>query len=189
MKDRERLIELIKTRSYKYSEKPFRLSSGAYSNYYFNLKQTTYNPEGLYLVGKLVFEKIKELGLKIDAIGGLTMGADPIAFAVARYSHDMNEPIEAFVIRKEPKGHGTMTQIEGNVKAGDKVIIIDDVVTTGASTIKAINVAREAGLIIVGVIALLDRCEQNGRQNIEALGYPFWSILTVRDFGINHSKN
>ncbi|MCX7794134.1 MAG: orotate phosphoribosyltransferase [Thermodesulfovibrionales bacterium] len=185
MNDRERLIELIKIRSYKYSEKPFRLSSGIYSNYYFNLKQTTYSPAGLYLVGKLIFEKIKELGLKVDAIGGLTMGADPIAFAVARYSYDMNEPIEAFVIRKEPKGHGTMSQIEGNVKEGNRVIIIDDVVTTGASTIKAINVAKAAGLIIVGVIALLDRCEQNGRQNIEALGYPFWSILTVRDFGIN----
>ncbi len=189
MSERERLIELIKTRSYKYSERPFRLSSGAYSNYYFNLKQTTYSPEGLYLVGKIIFQKIKELGLRVDAIGGLTMGADPIAFAVARYSFDMNEPIEAFVIRKEPKGHGTMSQIEGNVKEGDRVIIIDDVVTTGASTIKAINVARNAGLIIIGVIALLDRCEQNGRQNIEALGYPFWSIFTVEDFGIKLKKN
>lgn len=185
--ERERLIELIKARSYKYSEKPFRLSSGSYSHYYFNLKQTTYSPEGLYLVGKLVFEKIKELNLKIDAIGGLTMGADPIAFAVARYSYDMKEPIEAFVIRKEPKGHGMLSQIEGNVKKGDRVIIIDDVVTTGASTIKAIKVAEENGLTIAGVIALLDRCEQNGRQNIEATGYPFWSILTVKDFGIKGS--
>lgn len=189
MSDRERLIELIKGRSYKYSEKPFRLSSGAYSNYYFNLKQTTYCPEGLYLVGKLLFQKLKELDLKVDAIGGLTMGADPIAFAVARYSYDMREPIEAFVIRKEPKGHGTMSQIEGNVKEGDRVVIIDDVVTTGASTIKAMNVAKENGLIIVGIIALLDRCEHKGRQNIEALGYPFWSILTIEDFGIKPQKN
>lgn len=188
MSDREKLIELIKARSYKYSERPFRLSSGAYSNYYFNLKQTTYSPEGLYLVGKLIFEKLKELDLKVDAIGGLTMGADPIAFAVARYSYDMNEPIEAFVIRKEQKGHGMMSQIEGNVKEGDRVIIIDDVVTTGASTIKAINVARQSGLNIIGVIALLDRCEQNGRENIEALGYPFWSILTVEDFGLKPQK-
>ncbi len=188
-KERERLIELIKLRSYKYSEKPFRLSGGGYSNYYFNLKQTTYSPEGLYIVGKLVFEKIMDLGLKVDAIGGLTMGADPIAFAVARYSYDMKSPIEAFVIRKEPKGHGTMSQIEGNVKEGDRVIIIDDVVTTGASTIKAINVAKQNGLIILGVIALLDRCEQKGRQNIEATGYPFWSILTVEDFGIKPPKD
>jgi len=184
MNEKDRLIELIKTRSYRYSEKPFRLSSGGYSNYYFDLKKTTYSPEGLYLVGKLIFEKLKELNLKPQAVGGLTMGADPIAFAVARYSYDMKEPIEAFVIRKEPKGHGTMSQIEGSVREGMRVVIIDDVVTTGASTIKAINIARQNGLIILGAIALLDRCEQNGRQNIEATGHPFWSILTIEDFEI-----
>lgn len=183
MTEREQLIQLIKERSYKYSENPpFRLSSGGYSNFYFDLKKTTLSPSGQYLIGKIIFERIKELSLKIDAIGGLTMGADPIACAVARYSFDQREPIEAFTIRKEPKGHGTMHQIEGHIKKGDRVIIIDDVITTGSSTIKAIKAAEEFGLNIQAVIVLLDRCEQKGRQNIESLGYKVYSILNLYDF-------
>jgi orotate phosphoribosyltransferase len=98
------------------------------------------------------------------------------------YSHIAKEPIHAFVIRKEPKQHGLKLPIEGDIKAGDHVIIVDDVVTTGGSTIKAINTAKENDLIIDAVIILLDRCEQNGRQNIEALGYPVYDILTLHDF-------
>lgn len=183
MTERELLIQLIKERSYKYSENPpFKLSSGGYSYFYFDLKKTTYSPLGQFLIGKIVFEKIKELSLKIDAIGGLTMGADPLACAVARYSYDKGEPIEAFTIRKEPKSHGTMHQIEGYIKRGDRVIIIDDVITTGSSTIKAIKVAEEFGLDIQSVIVLLDRCEQNGKENIEAHGYKVYSILNLYDF-------
>lgn len=177
------LVQIIRERSFQYSSEPkFKLSSGAVSNFYFNLKKTTQSPDGMYLTGKIVFEKIKELGLHPHAIGGLTMGADPIAYAVAMYSYIVKKPIHAFVIRKEPKQHGLKLPIEGNVKAGDHVIIIDDVVTTGGSTIKAINVAKESGLIIDAVVILLDRCEQNGRQNIEASGYPVYNILTVHDF-------
>ncbi len=183
MHERERLKELIRQLSFQYSEKPiYKLSSGASSNYYFNMKKTTYSPEGAYLIGKLVFEKIKETDLRVSAIGGLTMGADPIAYAVARYSYDAKEPIQAFVIRKEPKGYGLKLQIEGNVNTGDHVAIVDDVVTTGASTIKAIRIAREHGLIVDAVIVLVDRCEQNGKQNIEELGLPVYDILTVHDF-------
>ncbi len=183
MNERERLIELIKKRSYQYSENPpFKLSAGGYSNYYFNLKKTTYSPEGQYLIGNILFDKIKELSIQLDAIGGLTMGADPIALAVARRSYDRGESIEAFTIRKEPKGHGTMLQIEGYIKKGDRVVIIDDVITTGASTIKAIKAAEAFGFNIQAVIVLVDRCEQNGRQNIEALGYKVYSILTIDDF-------
>jgi orotate phosphoribosyltransferase len=183
MNEKEALIEIIKERSFQYSIEPsFKLSSGGVSSFYFNMKKTTQSPDGMYLVGKLVFEKIKELGLVPDAIGGLTLGADPIAYAVAIHSYYMKAPIQAFVIRKEPKGHGLRLPIEGNVKAGDHVVIIDDVVTTGGSTIKAIKVAKEYGLIIDAVIVLVDRCEQNGRQNIEALGHPVYQILTVSDF-------
>ena len=183
MSGKERLIELIKQLSFQYNEKPiYKLTSGAFSNYYFNMKRTTYSPEGTYLIGKLVFEKIKNVGLRINAIGGLTMGADPIAFAVARYSYDVKEPIQAFVVRKEPKEHGMRLQIEGNVSPGEHVVIVDDVVTTGASTIKAIRVAKEEGLIVDAAIVLIDRCEQNGRQNIEELGLPVYDILTVHDF-------
>jgi len=183
MDKKAQLIEYIKKHSFQRSDTPsFRLSSGNLSNFYFNLKKTTYAPLGQYLIGNLVFEKLKELGLRPRAIGGLSMGADPIATATAYTSHLRNDPVEAMVIRKEPKGHGTMSQIEGNVKEGDEVIIIDDVVTTGESTIKAMEVARKAGLNIIAVIILLDRGEFEGRQNIERLGYPVHSILTIKDF-------
>ncbi len=183
MEDRERLRLLIKEKAFKITPEPsFRLSSGKLSRYYFNLKLVNYSPEGQYLVGKLVYEKIKELGLSPKGIGGLTLGADPIATAVARYSYDVKDPIEAFVIRKEPKGHGSQKQLEGNIKAGDKVVIIDDVVTTGGSTIKAIEAAQREGLDIIAVMAIIDRCEENGRENIMAKGYPFYSIFTIKDF-------
>lgn len=180
---RPSLIEIIKARSFQYSNEPkFKLASGAVSHFYFNMKKTTQSPDGMHLVGKIFFDKIKELGLHPDAIGGLTMGADPIAYAVAMHSYLAKEPIQAFVIRKEPKEYGLKLPIEGNVTAGDHVIIIDDVVTTGGSTIKAINIAKENGLIIDAVIVLVDRCEYHGRENIARLGYPVYDILTINDF-------
>jgi orotate phosphoribosyltransferase len=183
MSEKDTLVRMIKERSFQYSEQPvFKLASGSVSKFYFNMKKTTQSPDGMYLVGKLIFERIKEMGLTPDALGGLTMGADPIAYAVSMYSYYMKEPIQAFVIRKEPKEHGLRLPIEGNVEAGNHVIIIDDVITTGGSTIKAINAAEEFGLVIDAVIVLLDRCEQNGRQNIESLGYSVNEILTINDF-------
>ncbi len=180
---KEKLRNLIIERAFRVTDTPtFRLSSGKLSRYYFNLKKVNYSPEGQYLVGRIVYEKIKEIGLRPKGIGGLTLGADPIATAVARYSYDVGDFIEAFVIRKEPKGHGTQSQIEGNISAGDEVVIIDDVVTTGGSTIKAIEVAEKEGLKILAVVAIVDRCEENGRQNIMARGYPFYSIFTVDEF-------
>ncbi len=183
MDHRKQLIDYIKAHSFQRSDTPtFKLSSGNLSTFYFNMKKTTYSPIGQYLIGNLVFDKVREMGLRPKAIGGLTMGADPIATATAYTSHTRNEPIEAMVIRKEPKGHGTMSQIEGNVQPGDEVIIIDDVVTTGGSTIKAMEAARKAGLKIIAVIILLDRGEFDGRQNIERLGCPVYSLLTIQDF-------
>jgi orotate phosphoribosyltransferase len=183
MTDRERLIEIVKAVSFQHSEEPvFRLTSGALSRIYFNMKKTTMSAEGMHLVGKLVFEKIADLGPEVRAVGGLTLGADPIAYGVASYSYHAGAPINAFVIRKEPKGHGLRLPVEGNVTPGDPVVIVDDVVTTGGSTIKAVTAAQDFGLVIRAVIVLLDRCEQNGRGNIEALGYPVYDILTVRDF-------
>ena len=129
-----------------------------------------------------MYHKIMELALKPDGIGGLTMGADPIAIATAFVSYMMGNPIQAFSIRKEPKGHGLMLQIEGNVLEGNKVIITDDVVTTGESTIKAINIARDHGLKVIAAIILLDRCEENGRENIERLGVRAHPVLTLADF-------
>lgn len=183
MDERERLIGYIKERCFLKSEEPvFRLSSGRMSSFYFDLRLATLSPEGQYLIGKLIFEKVAALGLRPKGIGGLTMGADPVSTATAFYSYLKGEPLEAFVIRKEPKAHGRGLRIEGNVNRGDDVVIVDDVLTTGGSTIKAVNIAKEAGLDVLCVIVVLDRCEQEGRENVEKLGYKVHSLLTMRDF-------
>jgi orotate phosphoribosyltransferase len=182
-KDKDRIIKLIIQRSFEKSDTPsFLLSSGKRSRYYFNLRNVTMAPEGQVLIGTLVYNKIQQLNLKPKAIGGLTMGADPIAIATAYTSFLRGNPIEAFIIRKEPKEHGLKLQIEGNIERNDKVIIVDDVVTTGASIIKAMKISREYGLDILGVIVLLDRCEENGKESVEAEGTTVHSILTVQDF-------
>lgn len=183
MENREKLIKYIKEHSFLKSGKPvFRLSSGKMSNVYFDLRLTTLSPEGQYLIGNLICDRLKELGLRPRAVGGLTMGADPVATATAYCSYLRQEPIEAFVIRKEPKVHGRGLQIEGNVKDGDDVVIVDDVLTTGGSVIKAVDIVKETGLNVLAVIVILDRCEQNGKENIEKLGYPVHSLLSIKDF-------
>ncbi|MDY6905978.1 MAG: orotate phosphoribosyltransferase [Thermodesulfobacteriota bacterium] len=183
MTEKQRLIELVRERAFRQTETPeFTLASGKKSCFYFNLKTVTCSSEGLYLVGKIIYNQIEEMCLDPDGVGGLTMGADPISYAVGYTFHLNNRTIEAFSIRKEPKDHGTGLQIEGNVDHIRNVIITEDVVTTGGSTIKAIHIARENGLNVIGVITLLDRCEENGRQNIEAEGVSFNAILTIDDF-------
>lgn len=161
---KDRLTRLIHDKAFKYSAEPtFKLVSGRVSNYYFNCKTVTLHPEGMYLIGNIIFDMIKNL--EAQGIGGLTLGADPIADAVAYTSHLREAPVEAFVVRKSAKSHGTMQWIEGNVTAGDRVVIVDDVITTGKSTIEAITKAREAGLHIVKVIALVDR-QEGGYENV-----------------------
>jgi orotate phosphoribosyltransferase len=173
---KERLIELVLERAFKYSEEPvFKLVSGRMSNYYFNCKAVTLHPEGMHLIGNIIFEMIKDSGAK--GIGGLTLGADPVADAVAYTSFLKGRPIEAFVVRKSAKSHGTKQWIEGNIRGGDKVVIVDDVITTGKSTIEAINKAKEAGLDVIKVIALVDR-QEGGRENIEALGHRVEAVIT-----------
>ena len=173
---KKQLIQLIYEKAFKYSEEPvFKLVSGRMSNYYFNCKAVTLHPEGMYLIGNIIFDMIHAAQAK--GIGGLTLGADPIADAVAYTSYLRKEPVEAFVVRKTAKAHGTMQWIEGNIQAGDRVVIVDDVITTGKSTIEAINRAKEAGLQIVKVIALVDR-QEGGRENIEALGYKVDAVVT-----------
>ena len=173
---KNRLTELIIEKAFKYSEEPiFRLVSGRMSNYYFNCKAVTLHPEGAYLIGNIIFDLMKDLQVK--GIGGLTLGADPIAYAVAYTSYLKGKPIEAFVVRKTSKSHGTMQWIEGNIKKGDRVVIVDDVITTGKSTIEAITRAKEAGLEILKVIALIDR-QEGGREAVEELGFKLDSVLT-----------
>jgi len=163
-KMKERLGEIILDRSFKYSEDPpFTLASGKKSNYYFNCKPTTLDPEGMNLIGAIIFDMLKDTD--ITAAGGLTLGADPIANALSVISYQKGKPIKSFIVRKDIKAHGTKSAIEGSVGTGEKVAIIDDVITTGGSTITAIEQARMAGLIVEMVITLIDR-EEGGRENI-----------------------
>lgn len=161
---KKRLGEIILEKSFKYSENPpFTLASGKTSNYYFNCKPTTLDPEGMNLIGSIIFDMLKETD--ITAAGGLTLGADPIANALAVISYQKGKPIKSFIVRKDVKDHGTKSALEGNVRAGEKVAVIDDVITTGGSTIVAIEQARRAGLVVETVITLIDR-EEGGRENI-----------------------
>jgi orotate phosphoribosyltransferase len=173
---KERLGEIILERSFKYSENPpFTLASGRQSNFYFNCKPTTLDPEGMNLIGGIIFDMVRDSS--ITAAGGLTLGADPIANALSVISYQKGKPIKSFIVRKDVKDHGTKSAIEGSVAAGERVLIIDDVITTGGSTITAIEQARKAGLIIEGVITLIDR-EEGGRENIRQHIENIRSVLT-----------
>ena len=173
---KERLGEIILERSFKYSEDPpFTLASGRQSNFYFNCKPTTLDPEGMNLIGSVIFDMVKDSS--ITAAGGLTLGADPIANALSVISYQKGKPIKSFIVRKDVKDHGTRSAIEGSVKSGDRVLIIDDVITTGGSTITAIEQARKAGLIVDCVITLIDR-EEGGRENIQQHIENIRSVLT-----------
>lgn len=155
---KQELIEMVCKKSFKYSEEPvFRLVSGNMSRFYVNCKPTTLNPRGIYLVGHLVFDAVKSL--EIDGIGGMTFGADPIAVATAFVSELKGKPLKAFSIRKTQKDHGIIKWVEGDLQPGDQVAILEDVVTTGGSTLKAIERAESEGLRVVKVVTLIDRQE------------------------------
>ena len=179
---KKRLIELVLERSFKFTEEPtFKLAYGKMSNFYFNCKPTTLCPEGMYLIGNLLYESIlQENKWKARAVGGLTLGADPVANAIAYTSYLKGVPLESFVVRKEPKKHGTMLWIEGSVAQGDRVVIIEDVITTGGSAKKAIERARECGLKPEGVLVLIDR-QEGGKEEIEAMGLPVIVLLTKEE--------
>jgi orotate phosphoribosyltransferase len=162
---KHRLAEIILERSFQYRDNPpFTLASGKTSNYYFNCKTTTMDPEGMYLIGNILFDMLGDAD--VSAAGGLTLGADPIANALSLISYQKKKPIKSFVVRKDAKNHGTKSGIEGNITSGERVAIIDDVITTGGSTITAIEIARAASLKVDRVIALVDR-EEGGRENIK----------------------
>lgn len=161
---KDKLIQLLKTYSVKYADtEEFKLASGKKSRFYVNCKPSVLRPEGLYLTGNLILEAVKDLD--IDGIGGLTFGADPIAVAASFASSMTEKPFKAFSIRKEKKDHGISKWIEGDMKKGERVVIIDDVATTGGSTIKAVERAKSEGLDVVAAVILVDR-EEGGVQNI-----------------------
>lgn len=161
---KQELIRILIEKSFKYSEQPvFKLVSGNMSRFYVNCKPTTLSSRGMYLIGHLIFDMIKDLDIR--GIGGMTFGADPIAMATAFVSGINGKPVNAFSIRKEQKDHGIIKWVEGDMTPGDRVVIVDDVATTGGSTIKAIERAQIQGLHVVKAIILVDRRE-GGLENI-----------------------
>ncbi len=177
MDERSRLLKIIRERSYE--EREVTLASGRRSTFYIDGKQTTLDPEGAYLVGKVFYGMIKG---RAEAIGGPTLGADPIVAAVALTSYQEGDPIAAFIIRKEPKGHGKGLWVEGDkaLKKGAQVAIIEDVVTTGGSLLKAIKIAEDHGLKVVQALTLVDR-EEGGKEQLAAEGYTLEAVFTRRE--------
>lgn len=178
LSDRERLLALLLERSY--AEGEFTLSSGAKSSYYVDARVTTMHAEGQALIGRLGLAAIREVGWKPDAVGGLTMGADPIAYAIAHASAESEAPVHAFSVRKDEKAHGRGRRIEGCFEAGARAVVVEDVLTTGGSALKACKSVAEAGGTVVGIFVLVDR-EEGGRAALERPGYPLRALFTVSE--------
>jgi orotate phosphoribosyltransferase len=180
-KEKERLLELLKSRAYQ--KKKVILASGRESDFYIDCREVTLHPEGGLLVGKIFYNLLKETNERIDGIGAVPVGAIPIATAVSIISQIEGNPIPAFVIRKELKSHGTGKWIEGsgNLYPGARVVIVEDVITTGGSVIQAIEIAEKNQLKVILTLALVDR-EEGGRETIETRGYKLISLFRKRDF-------
>jgi orotate phosphoribosyltransferase len=179
MYDRQRLIALFHERALKFGD--FTLASGKKSTYYLDGKQITLHSEGLRLVSLGLLDLLKDV--PFDAIGGMSIGADPIIGGVLTVAAEQNRSLGGFLVRKEAKGHGTNRFIEGPVRPGAKVIVIDDVVTTGGSALQAVDRIVEFGCEVVGVVGIVDR-KEGGAANFAERKLPFRSLLTIEDFGI-----
>jgi orotate phosphoribosyltransferase len=200
---RELLQQLLAEKSFRLGN--FQLSSGGTSDYYIDCRATTLDAEGARLTGRVVYDEIYERGWRPTAIGGMTLGADPIVVAVSilsaqrmagrrtdlpeTFPHERNY-IHGFLVRKAEKAHGTAQRIEGFREAGASVVIVDDVCTTGSSTIQAIEAARQAGFNIIGVMCLVEREEAHGRPNVEkaAAGAPFVALFTASQIRATHES-
>ena len=176
---REALRKMINERSVLRGE--FVLTSGRKSNYYIDGRMTTLSADGAALTGQYIFDMIRDLN--VDAVGGPTIGADPMATAVSLAGYHAGQSIDAFIVRSDRKRHGTMKQIEGPIRPGSRVVIVDDTVTTGNSLLDAAEAAREAGCEVVKIVAILDRL-QGGGQKIRERGYDFEAILTNDDLDL-----
>jgi orotate phosphoribosyltransferase len=190
----QHLLSLLARTSFKLGQ--FKLSSGGTSDYYIDCRTTTLHAEGGRLTGHAVLELLEANHIEADAAGGLTMGADPIVSNVATasawraQSHSGAPLLHGFLVRKAEKGHGTGRRIEGFFREGARVVIVDDVCTTGASTINAIEAAQEAGMTVVAVVCIVEREEANGRPAVEAAaeGAPFLRLFTANEVRAEHVK-
>ncbi len=179
---KNRLIDIIKRRSFS-TGREMKLASGRSSNFYFNMKPTMMDPEGSWLIADLMLDAIA--ALQIDYVGGLEMGAVPIASSIATISYERERPVRAFFIRKKSKEHGTRKLVEGltdEESLTDKtVVIVEDVTTTGGSSLKAVEAVREQGAKVACVLTIVDR-EEGARENFHAAGVPFTALLKASDF-------
>lgn len=175
---RARLLELLRSRSLKIGD--FVLSSGKRASYYIDARLTTMSGTGQILIGRLGLDALDRRGWEPDLIGGLTLGADPIAYAIAHTAARARRPLDAFTIRKEAKSHGTGRRVEGAILEGRTVVICEDTITTGESALKAVAAAREANATVIGVLGLVDR-EEGGRARIEDAGLPVESLFTATE--------
>lgn len=181
----DRLIAMIAERAFQMSDTPsFKLASGKLSNYYVNCRLVTIDPEGMHLIGNLIYERIRESG--IEAIGGPVLGAIPIVDAVSMAAFQKGTYLKPFYVREQAKDHGIGKKIEGNIQKGERAVVVDDVITTGASTIRAIESARSEGLQVVRVITLVDR-EEGGREEIRRHVEDVESLVTMSEL-IQHAK-
>jgi orotate phosphoribosyltransferase len=180
MYDKQALITLVRQKALKFGQ--FTLASGKKATYYLDGKQVTLDATGARLVAEGLLDLLAADAMPA-AVGGMSIGADPITAAVVTMSGVRGVPLVGFMVRKEAKGHGTNQFVEGPVKPGDTAVIVEDVVTTGGSSLLAIERAEQFGLKVVGVLAVIDRME-GGAQAFAARGYPLRSLLTIRDFGI-----
>jgi orotate phosphoribosyltransferase len=178
--ERAELLGLL--REFSFRQGDFVLASGKRSSFYVDVRRTALTARGATLIGTLMHEELGRAGWSPRGVGGLTMGADPLVTATSVMALSRGQDISAFLVRKEPKGHGTRSRVEaaGDLHAGDSVVVLDDTVTSGASTVAAIEAAWEAGWRVIGAIAVVDRCE-GAAGCIEATGVPFRSLFTVAD--------
>ncbi len=185
---RDQLLELLATNSFRLGE--FTLSSGGKSDYYIDCRTTTLHAQGAELTGRVFLDLIQQQGWNPQAVGGLTMGADPIVVATSVISSQVGAPIHGFLVRKAEKAHGMGRRVEGFQEKGARVVIVDDVCTTGSSTIQAIEAAREFGFNITGVACLVERLEAGGRPAVEKASAPapFISVFTSNDVKAVHLK-
>lgn len=179
--DRDELKRLLAEHSLKFGN--FTLASGKTASYYLDCRNLTLHPRGANVIALGILEKLAALPSLPDAVGGMAIGADPITAAVVTVAGQRDLPLVGFMVRKEPKGHGTGRQVEGPVKPGQRVVIVEDVITSGGSALAAVKAAREFGLEVLGVIGIIDRLA-GGEAAFAAEGIPLETLLTVRDFGI-----